>query len=357
MKTTSKETAAPRAYIGTYAKYNNGSLAGAWMTLTDYESYDAFLAACKQLHRNEPDPEFMCQAVESMPDGVTLPEAFCRQDFDDVITAYREELESLQEETSGETEKGMEQATEARFRVVDYSEKALAVYGDTREIKEQLKQLGGRFNTHLRDGAGWIFSKQKAEELQALLSGVPMEGEKNHAARGKKENLITEYQENLKEWIRLYHPNDEDYYLKYYYGAVKWTYHGKDYYYKIRKESIKTYFPFHDEGPDYEYYLKVTQTEDSKKAYCIAYNMKRYSTMEHSSSDCFGYSDEYGEAYIGGWQDRYNTDETPEEIRNHVREINKALAAIRPVHEKRLQTYLKRWGTQKLRFDTYWADR
>lgn len=357
MKTTSKEAAAPRAYIGTYAKYNNGSLAGAWMTLTDYENYDAFLSACKQLHQDEPDPEFMCQDVECMPDGVTLPEYFSRQDFDDVITAYREEEKSLQEESSEETGKDMKQATEARFRIVDYSEKALAVYGDTKEIKEQLKQLGGRFNTHLRDGAGWIFSKQKAEELQALLSGAPMEGEKNHAPMAKKENLITEYQENLKEWIRLYHPDEEDYYLKYYYGAAKWTYHGKDYFYKIRKESIKTYFPFHDEGPDYKLYLKVTQAEGSKKAYFTANNMKFYSAMEHSSSVCFCYSDEYGEAYRGGWQDLYNTDETPEEIKKHVREINKALTAIRPIHEKRLQAYLKRWNIRKLRFDTYWADR
>lgn len=357
MKTTSKETVAPRAYIGTYAKYNNGSLAGAWMILTDYENYDAFLAACKQIHRDEPDPEFMCQDVESMPDGVTLSEDFSRQDFEDVLTAYREEEKSLQEESLEETEKGMEQATETRFRVVDYSEKALAVYGDTKEIKEQLKQLGGRFNARLRDGAGWIFSKQKAEELQALLSGAPMEGEKNHTPKAKRENPITEYQENLKKWIRIYHPNDEDYYLKYYYGAVKWSYHGKDYYYNIRKESIKTYFPFHDEGPGYEYYLEVTKTEGSEKAYFMTDNMKYYNAMEHNSSDCFCYSDEYGESYIGGWQDRYNTDETPEEIKDHVREINKALAAIRLVHEKRLQIYLKRWGIRKLRFDTYWADR
>jgi hypothetical protein len=48
------------------------------------------------------------------------------------------------------------------FIIVDYSEKALAVFGDTRPVKDQLKALGGRFNPKLtHEGekqAGWIFS-------------------------------------------------------------------------------------------------------------------------------------------------------------------------------------------------------
>jgi hypothetical protein len=59
------------------------------------------------------------------------------------------------------------------FIVVDYSEKALAVFGDTRLIKDQLKALGGRFNPKLtHEGtkkAGWIFSKSKEQEVNELL--------------------------------------------------------------------------------------------------------------------------------------------------------------------------------------------
>ena len=51
------------------------------------------------------------------------------------------------------------------FVIVDYSEKALAVFGDTKPIKEQLMALGGRFNPKLmHEGtkkAGWIFKKPK----------------------------------------------------------------------------------------------------------------------------------------------------------------------------------------------------
>jgi hypothetical protein len=50
----------------------------------------------------------------------------------------------------------------------------LAIFGDTKAIKDELKALGGRFNPKLtREGgkqAGWIFSKTKEQELRSLLT-------------------------------------------------------------------------------------------------------------------------------------------------------------------------------------------
>lgn len=57
------------------------------------------------------------------------------------------------------------------LQIIDYSEKALAVIGETKAVKEQLKQLGGRFNPRLSCGAGWIFSKKRESELRALIAG------------------------------------------------------------------------------------------------------------------------------------------------------------------------------------------
>lgn len=54
--------------------------------------------------------------------------------------------------------------------IVDYSEKALAVVGDTRRYADTFKALGGRFNARLSCGAGWIFSKRKEAELRAALA-------------------------------------------------------------------------------------------------------------------------------------------------------------------------------------------
>jgi antirestriction protein len=56
-----------RIYVGTYAKYNSGSIAGAWLDLETYSDKEAFLAACKELHKDEADPELMFQDFEGFP--------------------------------------------------------------------------------------------------------------------------------------------------------------------------------------------------------------------------------------------------------------------------------------------------
>lgn len=53
--------------------------------------------------------------------------------------------------------------------VVEYSEKAIAVFGETRAIKDELKAMGGKFNSRLTFNgkrlAGWIFSKSQEQRL------------------------------------------------------------------------------------------------------------------------------------------------------------------------------------------------
>lgn len=56
------------------------------------------------------------------------------------------------------------------LQLVDYSEKAVAIIGNTREYVEKLKELGGRFNGKLKCGAGWIFSKKREPELRSAFS-------------------------------------------------------------------------------------------------------------------------------------------------------------------------------------------
>ena len=53
--------------------------------------------------------------------------------------------------------------------LVEYSEKAVAVFGETRAIKDELKAMGGKFNNRLTFNgkrlAGWIFSKSQEQRL------------------------------------------------------------------------------------------------------------------------------------------------------------------------------------------------
>ena len=57
----------PRIYVGTYAKYNNGSIDGKWIDISEYNDYEEFVDACRELHSDEDDPEFMVQDYENFP--------------------------------------------------------------------------------------------------------------------------------------------------------------------------------------------------------------------------------------------------------------------------------------------------
>lgn len=83
----------PRVYVGTNGKYNAGSLAGAWLDLSKFKDFDAFMNECRRVHKDERDPEFMIQDVECWPDGFSAPECISRKEFDDVVTAWRESVE------------------------------------------------------------------------------------------------------------------------------------------------------------------------------------------------------------------------------------------------------------------------
>lgn len=54
-----------KIYVGTYAKYNNGIIFGKWLTLSDYSDLSEFYDACRELHKDEEDPEFMFQDYET----------------------------------------------------------------------------------------------------------------------------------------------------------------------------------------------------------------------------------------------------------------------------------------------------
>jgi len=79
----------PRIYVGTYAKYNNGSLAGAWLALDDYADHDEWVEAIAELHKDESDPEYMFQDHEGIPEQY-ISESGLDSDYWD----YRELLDN-----------------------------------------------------------------------------------------------------------------------------------------------------------------------------------------------------------------------------------------------------------------------
>jgi hypothetical protein len=65
---------------------------------------------------------------------------------------------------------------ETNLQLYSYSEKAIAVIGDTKAVKDLLKSLGGKFNFALKQPGsekrtpGWIFSKKQEPAVRAALN-------------------------------------------------------------------------------------------------------------------------------------------------------------------------------------------
>jgi hypothetical protein len=336
-----------KVYVGTYKKYNEGSLKGAWLTLENYKSYEDFVKACKELHKDESYPELMIQDTSDFPDGLECGEWISKEEFDDVIQAIKEE-------------------EEPKFKVIDYSDKAIAVVGDTYDIKDQLKALKGKYNRHLSCGAGWIFPKSQQEALEKLLnSGVV-------ALSDKGEDLWKEYE---KEMLKVYPATDTrmwKYLKKEYSSAVKLTNGGIV---MFKKQSIDTAFCWADEGPQYEEYKEVTNTDDKLKNYFIAKNLskldrdielmennfegraKRWYIIRHS----YGLSEPlnlyYFAARCSSDFQHFAAHEEATLMSDEDRQI--ILAGLKKERDKfanRLNSYLKRYGTKKIRTWTYWQD-
>lgn len=334
-----KGTLKPKVYVGTYKKYNEASLKGGWVSLTDYKDYASFMAACIKIHKDERDPELMIQDTEDMPDGLSVMESISEQEFNDIIEACREQSE--EEESAEEFPK---------FRIIDYSEKAVAVVGDTKDIKEQLKALCGRFNPKLSCGAGWIFSKKMLPELEKLLKN----GKVEKSSAQPKADEGAKYKKWLEEYVST--QKDADYYRKYCVGAVKLN----DGYYLMSKPSIETKFCFHDEGPNYEFYKELMADDKKMKEYFIDKNLRnidiridqlqsmRPMIITSSWSDNRKSYEEENYRY-----EREGDVRMTEEQRS---ELVKALQWKRSQFEKRLQSYLKRYGLTKIHTWTYWKD-
>lgn len=105
-----------------------------------------------------------------------------------------------------EEAKEMEAVTVEGLEMVDYSDKAIAVFGDTKAVKEQLKELGGRFNPSLNYNgekrAGWIFSKKKADEVRNLMASEKVEAVEELPAL-PEEIYIPELEEETKQPEKL----------------------------------------------------------------------------------------------------------------------------------------------------------
>jgi hypothetical protein len=53
--------------------------------------------------------------------------------------------------------------------VTEYSPYSMVVRGDTKQLKDQLKGAGAKWNPNLKGGAGWICSKKIKDKIEAVV--------------------------------------------------------------------------------------------------------------------------------------------------------------------------------------------
>lgn len=166
-----------RIYVGTYAKYNAGSIKGAWLDLDDYSDKDAFLAACAELHKDEADPELMFQDYEGFPKSLYSESsvsddlwAWLELDEDDreLLEVYLEHVDQ-----GGDIEKAREAFCGKYDTEADWAESWLEDTGGLQGVPEHLRNYID-FESYARDartGGDMVFVRHNGD-LWAFYANV-----------------------------------------------------------------------------------------------------------------------------------------------------------------------------------------
>ena len=108
-----------------------------------------------------------CWLVGSSRDSISIYE-------DDKYTGFKvynscgSWIAATPKETKEVKEVSKPEIKQGSVNIIEYG-KGIAVIGETYPIKDKLKAIGGRFNKFLTCGAGWVFSKDKFEEIKTML--------------------------------------------------------------------------------------------------------------------------------------------------------------------------------------------
>lgn len=264
-----------------------------------------------------------------------------------------------------------------KLMIVDYSDKALAIPGEYDTcLQPEYKLIGGRFNSRLSFGPGWIFSKNKHEE------------QLKHMFESYEINFASVALSDIADGTRKTTPTEADKlpdYIKTDKGDVIVTLADGGTL-TIRSHKIKTefWFGYSDcgQGPTREE-CNAAASKAKSDGYFITENLSDLKNrIDWLNSDAGGRACKYpwlvGDGSgvwsidsndidpettnavecLGAWERaRYDKglykplDDTDRE--RLIAGYNHALALL----EKRCRAYLKRYGLSKIRVSTYWMDR
>lgn len=304
-------------YCGTYHKYNCGSIDGAWLRLADYPTKTDFMTACRKVHKDELDPEFMFQDRENIPSSL-ISESY----IDDSIWSVLAICKTFPKDTMNEfiewcEDNGAEQDFDAvnefwQKRIAEPIAKAMHKANDWKEcVRAEYEKMYPNDHKHVEwrisqcstalrfsDGLIMEFGKPKIETEFCFGYSDFGQGPTREEAYAQRNNFGESQflRENLREF-------DKD---------------------------IKQLEELSDN--ENVYLSKATCIESLFCYYFIA-----------TDWDIQAYPSRYSGIIRVATKDE-------------VKQILESKRSERAKFEKRLKSYLKRYGTSKLRLWTYWMD-
>jgi len=312
----------PRVYVGTYGKYNRGSLAGGWLSLKECKDYQDFLRKCGRLHRGEHDPEFMIQDCEDFPDGLNCGEWLSEQDFKDVIAACEEE--ERQESVADRLRVALRERLKADGKAVpaddeqtlleEYMKEYEKVWPDDKSMLDYCrKEFSGA--VRLQNGGILYFEKPSIKTEFCFGYSTCGQGaeydEANNAARSARTEGYFLHA-NLDEM-------DE----------------------RIRALELNCCYPEGEWNGTYDNLTWYIQ----RKSYCS--QKEELNLFEFRAWREYDVENEPWRYTPGSYEKMSDADRMT---------ILGGMKREREKFEKRLRAYLKRYGTTKLRTWTYWLD-
>lgn len=89
--------------------------------------------------------------------------------------------------------------------IVDYSEKAIALFGETTDYKVHILNAGGKYNPSLRHNeqrqAGWIFPKTKKAEVEKLVNQIKSGSIEEKSTPTPVREYKKKTETNESEWV------------------------------------------------------------------------------------------------------------------------------------------------------------
>lgn len=213
---------------------------------------------------------------------------------------------------------------------------------------------------------------ENREFLQSIGDGEKIESLQD--AKNTLKNCVAEYvQRKNAQWPGYYKENELA-------GACELK---NGFILGRRKEGIKTRFCFHDEGPDYDFYKELKSEEEKMHRYFMQENLSDFdfyldllrkaknkestfpkyvgAYLENETKTAVltfrNYSDLTGEFEIEKGLEKHEREPNfytldAEELETVLQMVEKTKADF----EKRLNTWWKKYGAEKLHTWTYWAD-